>query len=153
SCGAVIWGGAYDPYLADLRAVAHLPVVGPGEASLFVARLIGSRLTILTSETGAAGVNAMLTRVQLKPDTVVARPMKTTVRKILANISEAHRVIRETAAAAIREDNADVLMLGSMTQGTLGIAPALRTELGVPVLDPLVIAIQAAEQVAGARGM
>lgn len=151
SCGAVIWGGAYDPYLADLRAVATLPIIGPGEASLFVARLAGSRLVVLTSEKGAAGVKAMLAQVQARPDTVMVRPMKTTVRTILANMNEARRVIRDAAAAAVRDDKADVLMLGSMTQGTLRIASDLRKEFGVPVLDPLVIAIQAAEQVAGAR--
>jgi allantoin racemase len=153
SCGAVIWGGAYDPYLPDLRAAARLPIIGPGEASLFIARLTGSRLAILTSQTGVAGVEAMLARGYARPETVVARPMKTTVRKILADMNEARRVIRDAAAAAVREDRADVLMLGSMTQGTLGIAAELREEFKVPVLDPLVIAVQAAEQVAGSRGI
>lgn len=153
SCGAVIWGGAYDPYLPDIRAVARLPIIGPGEASLFVARLVGSRLAVLTSQTGAAGVRGLVARVQARPETVLTRPMNTTVRKILADMTEARRVIRDAAAAAVREDRADVLMLGSMTQGTLGIAEELRRELNIPVLDPLVIAVQAAEQVAGARGM
>lgn len=152
ACGAVIAAGAYDPSLKDLRAVARVPVVGPGEASLFIARLIGPRLTILTSETGVAGVQGMLEYVQARPEVVVARPMKTTVRKILANMDEARRVIRDAAAAAVREDKADAIYLGSMTQGTLGIAQELRAEFGIPVLDPLVVSVRVAEQVAEARG-
>jgi len=61
----------------------------------------------------------MIQNVRAKPDTVVVRPMRTTIRKILANMDEGRAIIRE--AAAIREDKADVLYLGSMTQGTLGI--------------------------------
>jgi len=64
---------------------------------------------------------AMIQNVRAKPDTVVVRPMRTTIRKILANMDEGRAIIREAAAAAIREDKADVLYLGSMTQGTLGI--------------------------------
>jgi Asp/Glu/hydantoin racemase len=36
-CGAIVAAGAVDPNLEDLRAAAHVPVVGPGEASLFMA--------------------------------------------------------------------------------------------------------------------
>jgi len=152
ACGAVISAGAVDPGLANLRAVARVPVIGPGEASLFLARLLGSRLAILTVEPAVAGAHAMIQNVRAKPDTVVVRPMQTTVRKILANMDEGRAIMRAAAAAAIREDKADVLYLGSMTQGTLGIAQALRDEFGVPVIDPLPVSIHAAEEAAAARG-
>jgi len=121
ACGAIISAGAVDPGLAELRAVARVPVIGPGEASLFLAQLLGSRLAILTVEPVVAVAYAMIQNVRAKPDTVVVRPMRTTIRKILANMDEGRAIIREAAAAAIREDKADVLYLGSMTQGTLGI--------------------------------
>jgi len=152
ACGAVISAGAVDPGLAELRAVARVPIIGPGEASLFLARLLGSRLAILTVEPAVAGAHAMIQNVRAKPDTVVVRPMRTTVRKILANMDEGRAIMREAAAAAIREDHADVLYLGSMTQGTLGITKALRDEFGIPVIDPLPVSIHAAEEAAAARG-
>ncbi|HLJ61389.1 MAG TPA: aspartate/glutamate racemase family protein [bacterium] len=152
ACGAIIAGGAVDPGLDALRAAARVPVVGPGEASLYLARLLGSRLAILTVEPAVPGAYAMIQHVAAKPDVVVVRPMKTTVRKILADPDEGRRVMREAAAAAIREDKADVLYLGSMTQGTLGITQDLRAQFGVPVLDPLPVSIRTAEQAAAARG-
>lgn len=152
ACGAIIAGGAVDPGLDALRAAARVPVVGPGEASLYLARLLGSRLAILTVETAVPGAYAMIKHVAAKPDVVIVRPMKTTVRKILADPDEGRRIMREAAAAAIRDDKADVLYLGSMTQGTLGITQDLRAQFGVPVLDPLPVSIRTAEQAAVARG-
>jgi len=151
SCAAIISAGAVDPGLASLRAATRIPVIGPGEAALFLARLLGTRLAILAVEPAVAGAHAMIRTVPAKPDVVVVRPMHTTVRRILSNPDEGRRIMRETAAAAIREDKADMLYLGSMTQGTLGMTQKLQAEFGVPVLDPLPISIAAAEQAALAR--
>jgi len=153
ACGAIIHAGAVDPGLASVRAAAKVPVIGPGEASLYLARLLGSRLAILCVEPAVGGARAMIAAVPAKPDVVVVRRMSTTVRRILADPDEGRRLMREAAAAAIREDKADVLYLGSMTQGTLGVTEDLQREFGVPVLDPLPIAIHVAEQVAAARGV
>jgi allantoin racemase len=152
-CGAIIAAGAVDPALKELRAAASVPVVGPGESSLYLASMLGSRLAILAVEPAVPAAHAMIATVRAKPDTVIVRPMKTTVRKILADMEEGKKIMREAAAAAIREDRADMLYLGSMTQGTLGVSQDLRDQFKVPVIDPLPVAIQAAEQIALARGV
>jgi allantoin racemase len=151
-CGAIISAGAVDPALRELREAAAVPVIGPGEASLYLASFLGSRLVILTVEPAVAAAHAMIEAVRTKPTTVIVRTMKTTVRKILADTVEGKKLMREATAAAIREDNADMLYLGSMTQGALGISQELRDLFHVPVIDPLPVAIQAAEQAALARG-
>jgi Asp/Glu/hydantoin racemase len=150
-CAAIIAAGAVDPALADLRAAAKVPVIGPGEASLFLARIVASRLVILTVGPAVPAAHAMITNVPARPDTVVVHTMKTTVRKILADLDAGRRFMREEAAAAVREHRADAIYLGSMTQGTLGIAEDLRTQLGLPVLDPLPISVYAAQEAASAR--
>jgi len=152
ACGAIIAAGAVDPGLKNLRAAARVPVIGPGEASLFLARTLGARLTILMSETGVAGAHAMVQAAPAKPETVLVRSLHTTVRKILADMDEGRRIVREAAAAAVREDHADVIYLGSMTQGYLGVASQLRSQLGIPVIDPVSVAVDAAQQAAAARG-
>lgn len=150
-CGALIAAGAVDPGLGELRRAARVPVIGPGEASLYLASLLGARLVILTVEPAVAAAHAMIEVVRTRPPVVVVRSLRTTVRKILADPDEGRRLLRHEAAAAVREERADVLYLGSMTQGSLGIASDLRAELGVPVLDPLPVSLHAAEQAAGAR--
>jgi len=152
ACGAIIAAGAVDPGLRDLRAAARVPVIGPGEASLFVARLLGSRLVILTVEPAAAAGREMLRNVAARPEFATVRSMTTTVRKLLADPDAGRRLMREEAAAAVREERADVIYLGSMTQGSLGVAEDLRAQLGVPVIDPLPVSVHAAEEAAAARG-
>lgn len=150
-CGAIIAAGAVDPGLAALRAAARVPIVGPGETALFLARLIGARLAILTVEPAAPAAEEMIKNVTARPDVVVVHTMKTTVRKILADLDEGRRLMREEAAAAMRQHKPDAIYLGSMTQGSLGIAQDLRKELGIPVLDPLPISVYAAQEAAAAR--
>ena len=151
-CGAIISAGAVDPGLSELRAVARVPVIGPGEASLFLGRLVATRLVILTVEPAVPAALEMIARVPARPGTVVVHTVQTTVRKILADLDAGRRLMREEAAAAVREHGADAIYLGSMTQGTLGIAGDLKAELGVPVLDPLPISVHAAQEAAAARG-
>lgn len=150
-CGALIAAGAVDPGLSELRRAASVPVIGPGEAALYLASLLGARLVILTVEPAVAAAHAMVEVVRAKPRVVIIRTLRTTVRKILADPDEGRRFLRDEAAAAVREERADALYLGSMTQGSLGIASDLRARLGVPVLDPLPISIRTAEQAAWAR--
>jgi Asp/Glu/hydantoin racemase len=71
ACGAIIAGGAVDPGLRELRAAARVPVIGPGEASLYLARLLGSRLAILTVEPAVPGAYAMIQNVAAKPAVVL----------------------------------------------------------------------------------
>lgn len=152
ACGAIIAAGAVDPNLAELRAAARVPVIGPGEASLFLARIVGSRLVILTVEPAAAAARDLIARAAVRPDVAAVRSLKTTVRSILVDPDHGRALIRQAAAAAVREDGADVLYLGAMTLGTLGIAQELAATLDVAVIDPLPVSIHAAEAAARARG-
>ena len=76
----------------------------------------------------------MIARVTSRPEVVTVRALKTTVRRILADPDEARVLVRRAAAAAVHEDNADVLYLGAMTLGALGVAQEIAAALGVPVI-------------------
>lgn len=151
-CAAVIEGGALDPGLQELRAAARVPVIGPGEASLFVARLLGQRLSIITvDEHAVAATRTMVREVRERPEVVSIRSMNTPVRRIVSNLEAGRAALRREAEAAVREDGADVVYLGSMTLPTLGITAELRRQLGVPIIDPLAVALHTAQAVALAK--
>jgi len=151
ACGAIIAAGAVDPNLAVLRDAAHVPVIGPGEASMFLARILGSRLVILTVGPAVVGAKDLIAHAAVRPEFATVRPLATTVRQILADPNAARALIRKAAAEAAREEKADVLYLGAMTLGTLGIAEELSATLGVPVIDPIPVAIHVAQAAALAR--
>jgi Asp/Glu/hydantoin racemase len=102
ACGALIAAGAVDPNLAELRAATRLPVIGPGEASLFLARMLGSRLVILTVDPAVAGARNLIASAPVRPAFAAVRPIHTTVRKILADPEAGRTLVREAAAATAR---------------------------------------------------
>lgn len=149
---AIILGGALDPGLAELRARARLPVIGPGEAALFVAALWGRPLTIIVQDEAAleAG-HRLVAQTAIKPPVVAIRPLGVPVRALVNDLDLARRALHAAAEAALTTDGAAALLLGSMSLPTLGLTDELRARLGVPVLDPLRIAIRAAVEAVTSR--
>jgi Asp/Glu/hydantoin racemase len=73
------------------------------------------------------------------------------VSRLLQDLDAGRRRLSEVCTAAVRQDGAQALYLGSMTLGTLGVEAALQASLGVPVFNPFPIAIAAALQLAGSQ--
>ncbi len=149
---AIILGGALDLGLAELRERASLPVIGPGEAALFVAALYGRPLAIIVQDEAAVEAGRRLVeQTLLKPPVVAVRPLGVSVRALVADLERGRQALREVARAALDADGAAALYLGSMTLPTLGLTEDLRAQLGVPVFDPLRIAIRVAVEAVASR--
>jgi allantoin racemase len=141
----VISAGALDPGLPQLRKLAPVPIIGPGEASLFIGYLLGRPLSIVTvDEYAVAKAHGFVEQTATKPTIVSIRSIDFPVRRIVSDLDGGRAALRREVRAAVKEDGAATIMLGAMTLGTLGIAQELRDELGVPVINPLEAAIQAA---------
>lgn len=151
-CDAIISGGAIDPGIPEIRQAARVPVIAPGELSLFLARLLGSRLSIVTvDEHAVARAKELVARLTARPEIVSIRSMNTPVRTIMRDLEVGRQALRREVRMAVVEDGADVVYLGAMTLGTLGVTQQLRRDLKVPVIDPLPLALRVAQEVAMAR--
>lgn len=149
----LISAGALDPGLPKLRELAPIPVIGPGEASLFVGFLLGKPLSIVTVDEYAVDkAHAFVEQTKVKPQIVSIRSIGFPVRRIVADLDGGRDMLRREVRAAVREDGAGSIMLGAMTLGTLGVAQELRDELGVPVINPLEASVQAAVATIRAMG-
>jgi allantoin racemase len=127
-----------DSGLRALRSRLSIPVVGPGEAAFATAMMLGKRFTILTmwdkwfplyektlTEYGWWDRVASLRSIDTRPD----------VTELLAGKEEViFEKLREEAKAAIEEDGADVIALGSTTMHQS--AAYLASVLPVPVINP-----------------
>ena len=127
-----------DSGLRALRSRLSIPVVGPGEAAFATAMMLGKRFTVLTmweewfplyektlTEYGWWDRVASLRSIDTRPD----------VTELLAGKEEViFAKLREEAEAAIREDGADVIVLGSTTMHQS--AAYLASVLPVPVINP-----------------
>lgn len=132
---------AGDPGLEATREISSVPVVGPGQAALHYAGMLGTRLTWL-APTGQpsriqARVHAHQMDVLLARVRIIGTPVLELRRDMGATRDRLNRLIDEAA----REDSADVVILGCMA--LFGVAATL--DAPVPVIDPALSALTMAE--------
>lgn len=144
---AVIVDTVSDSGVRALRSRLTIPVVGPGEVAFHTAMLLGKRFTVLTmwpqwfplyektlTDCGLWDRVASLRSIETRPD----------VTELLAGKEEAiFARLEDEARAAIDDDDADVIVLGSTTMHQS--AAHLARVLPVPVINPGVVAWKTAE--------
>ena len=144
---AVVVDTVSDSGVRALRSRLTIPVIGPGEAAFHTAMLLGKRFTVLTmwpqwfplyektlTDYGLWERVASLRSIDTRPD----------VTELLAGKEEViFEALKAEALAAIEEDGADVIVLGSTTMHQS--AAFLAAELPVPVINPGVVAWKTAE--------
>lgn len=140
-----------DSGLRPLRSRLSIPVVGPGESAFATAMMLGKRFTVLTmwdewfplyqktlTEYGWWDRVASLRSIDTRPD----------VTELLAGKEEIiFAKLKAEAEAAIAEDGADVIVLGSTTMHQS--AAYLARELSVPVINPGQVAYKQLELLIG----
>lgn len=142
---AMILGCYGDPGLAALREVAAFPVVGPGQASLHLALQVGERFGILAVVDQVVPANRRQVRgYGLEHLLVDIRPVDIPVLELRSRGQETTDAMTRSGAELVR-GGADVLVLGCMSMGFLDVADQLQEELGVPVINPVLAAVKAAE--------
>jgi allantoin racemase len=144
---AVCVNSTSDSGVAGLRSLLSIPVVGPGQATMLAACLLGKRFSILTmwdrwrpiydkvaTEQGLHHRIASVRAIGVPPDT----------SELLSGKEDSVFALLESEARrAIDDDGADVLMLGSTTMYQSHLYLAER--LPVPVLNPGIVAYKACE--------
>lgn len=144
---AVVIDTVSDSGLRALRSRLNIPVVGPGEAAFHMAMMLGKKFTILTmwdewfplyektlTEYGYWSRCASLRSIKTRPD----------VRELLEGKEEVvFAKLKAQAEAAMKEDGADVIVLGSTTMHQS--ARWLADNLPIPVINPGLIAYKQAE--------
>jgi len=144
--GVVIYCFA-DPGLRAAKETLEIPVVGIGEASIHMASLVGNRFSII-----AAGPSRDIVLGHLEPNLKVygfnakcasIRFLNIPVLKLIDDKAITIQRIIEEADKAVKEDAADVVVLGCGS--LLGVGDKVSQELGVPVVVPGVAALKLCE--------
>ena len=132
---AIIVSCAADPAVGKLKEVLNIPVVGAGESLAAVSRTLGDSVGVLTitHEVPApvarglqdhylawAKVEGVETTLDLEEDDIVARAVN--------------------AANGLKNQGCDVIALACTGFSTIGVAPKIGREVGIPVVDPVLAA-------------
>jgi len=145
---AVVLACFSDPGLEAARELVSIPVVGIEEATLHVAAMLGFKFSIMTSRRERVPSKVEhVARRGLESKLASVRPLDMSVLEMDAEPERTKKRILEVAGAAVREDGAEVIILGCA--GLAGYAEDIERELGVIVLDPSPIAFKMAELLAG----
>jgi allantoin racemase len=138
-----------DPGLYAVREMVRIPVVGPAEASMHLAAMLGHRFSVLTVlDSRRPMMEEQAARYGLADKLASARAFNIPVLELEKDPENTLKTVVEVAVQAVRQDGAHVIIPGCT--GLAGFAGRIQAGLAqqgceVPVLDPPSVAIKTAE--------
>lgn len=148
---AVIVDCMGDPGVQACREAIDIPVIGPAEASMHLATVLGYRFSVLTVvDTLIPIVENQALRYGVATKLASVRSFNVPVLDLADSDEATFGAVMKVAEAAVRDDGAHVLIPGCT--GLAGFAPRIQAALAavsleVPVLDPPPVAVKLAESI------
>lgn len=147
---AMIVGCFSDPAVDGALEGTALPIVGCGLPAMATALLLGGQFGVLSpSVASAAYVRDFVMAAGLQHRYAGAVPLGIGVREFATDPSHTLRVITEAGRRALAQ-GADVILLGCLSLAFTGAGDELQTRLGVPVVNPLRVAVRTVEMLVAA---
>ena len=144
---AVVLACFGDPGLAALKEISPVPVVGMADASILQACALGGRFSIVTGgERWQSMLEDFVASMGLSSRLASVRTVAPTGADIARNPKAAMALLAKGCQACVKEDRADVVILGGA--GLAGLAAQLAGKVDVPLLDGVACAIAMAESLA-----
>lgn len=146
---AVIIDCMGDPGLHACREAVSIPVIGPAQSAMHVASMLGHRFSFVTVlDRLRAMVGKIVAGYGLTGNCASFRAIDVPVLDIAHDPARLNAALAREAAIAVRDDGADVIVLGCT--GFLGCAEAMQQALrsdglDVPVIDPIPLAVHMAD--------
>lgn len=126
-----------DPNLDLLKEVTCKPVVGIGESSMKMASMLGHKFSVIsTSQHSVPNKQALIRKYHLEGCLASVKYPRAEFEG--CNCDE-EQIYLETSKDAIKEDMAEVIVLGCA--GLAGLDKKIEEVVHVPVLDPIVCAL------------
>ena len=153
---AVIINCMGDPGMHAGREVVSIPVIGPCEASMHLASMLGHKFSVVTVLDSLEPQFTNQAKVYGVPEKLASvRAVDIPVLDLDKDFDRMVGALIEQAMAAVTEDGADVIVFGCT--GMLGAAERVEDGLkergatGVPVIDPMIASVKLAEALVGSR--
>jgi allantoin racemase len=146
---AVVLAGFGNVGLFSLKEVLDIPVVGISEAGQTIACMLGHKYTVLTMLKQFIPYQEDLVRLfRLEQKCASVRAININVEECVINREETLSQLKDEVLKIVEQDGAEVVVLGCA--GLCGYDEELEKLIGIPVLDPVVVAVKLAEMFAEA---
>jgi allantoin racemase len=134
---AVIIGCYGDPGLDGLREITNMLVIGPAGASMNMAIGLGHNFSIITViDTLIGPIKKLALENGVFQNFNSIRAIGMPVIELNKSHDKGISQMIELGKRLVKEDKADVLVLGCMSMGFLDVAAEMMDELHVPVINP-----------------
>lgn len=147
---AMIVGCFGDPAVEAAIEVTSIPIIGCALPAMTTSLILGHQFAVLSpTESSSAGVRRMVMANGLLDRFAGAIPVGMGVREFS---QDPQRAIDVTMAAGQKalDLGADVLVLGCLSLAFTEVGDAIQEKLGVPVVNPLRVAVQTCEMLVNA---
>jgi len=117
-----------------IRSIVNIPTIGPCQASLALASVIGKKIGIVSvSKTAIDLFEELVIKYRMEKRVVSIRGIDITVPQIEEDKERTINLLREEIQGAVN-DSAEVVVLGCT--GLAGFAKELQKYFSIPILDP-----------------
>ncbi len=142
---ACIVGCAGDAGVAVAKDVARIPVIGPLEASIAVAQILGRRFVFLwTLPERIRSVEDRVARFLPRSDFFIY-PTHIPVLEMTKNVEHTIETLVRVIRKSIEQDRVDTAVLGCLSMR--GMGERVQQELNIPVVDPALAALTMAQSI------
>lgn len=143
--GAAIIGCFYDVGLQAAREVSEgMPIVAPCEASVHLAATLGDKFSIIVGRRKwIPEMRENVLKYGMKERLASFKSVDLGVLEFHQDEEKTARRFRKAAREAVELDGAEVIVLGCTA--TYGFYEELQQELGVPVIDSMIVSLKTAE--------
>jgi len=147
---AMIVGCFSDPAVDGALEGTRVPIVGCALPSMAAALLLGRQFAVLSpSASSAAHSRDLVMAAGLLDRFSCAIPLGIGVREFAADPVRTQQVVTEAGKRAL-DLGADVILLGCLSLAFTGVGDEVQKRLGVPVVNPLRVAVRTCEMLVSA---
>lgn len=148
---AVITGCVGDPGVEAAREMVRIPVIGPGQAALHTAAMLGYTFSVLSPLDSTVGpTRALVRHHSLESRCASVRPVNCSVMTLREGRPETFRTVLDVARRCIDEDGVDTLVLACASLSHV-LGDRLADTLPVPVVNALRVSLRMAELIVGSH--
>ena len=146
---AVITSCFGDPGVDAARELVRIPVIAPGETALLTARMLAHHFSLLTPLRETVPLaREQVHRAGMTPFLASIRSLDLPVEAFRNRGAATVAALAGAVRACVDEDGAELLVLGCASMSLL--ADQVSTEVGVPVINAVLLSLRAAEMLVGA---
>jgi len=138
----IVWCGE-DAGLTSAREVTQVPVIGPFQSSCSIAIMLGHRFSIVAPMAQRAFMEQKVWQLGLGSRLGSIRSLGVPVAEVRKDLKKTSALLEKECGHAVRKDDADVIVLSCMA--LFGLAGRLCEKIKVPIVDPALAALKAAE--------